>query len=112
MLPRNVTCSNSELTYTLTIHNRSNEQLSNLLLTDTFPEGMIIEEISDGFNGNIANGTGVGTRFLTINNFQVAPRELVQINIKVNVVDVPTGLISNQAFLANLPTLFEGISSF
>lgn len=107
-LPRGVTCSNSELTFTLTIGNRSNENLPNLTLTDTIPEGMIIKAISENFNGTIAAGTGVGTRFITINNLDVAAKEIIAINIEAEIEDIPIGFLPSQAHLSNLPSLFGG----
>ncbi len=109
--PNNVTCSDSELTYSLTINNRSNEELSDLILTDTIPEGMIINDISGNFNGTITTGTGVGTRIININNLTIPSRAVVTINIKTDIIDIPIGLIANQAHLSNLPQLFGGFLS-
>lgn len=109
IVPRNTTCSNSALDFVLTINNRSNEELSDLILTDTLPEGMIIQEISGNFNGNIVGGTGVNTRILAIDNFYIPPKGIVVININAGVIDIPVGNISNQAHLTNLPSLFGGV---
>lgn len=108
IVPRSTTCSSSTLDFVLSIDNRSNEDLSDLSLTDTLPEGIVIQGVSGNFTGNIAAGTGVGTSILTINNLQVAPKENVVITINTAVVDIPTGFIANQAHLRNLPSLFGG----
>ncbi len=106
--PNFVTCSDSELTYTLTINNQSNEELPNLLLTNTIPEGMIISDISGNFDGTISPGTGVGTRIIDITNLNIPPRALIVINIETNIIDIPIGLTANKANLSNLPPLFGG----
>ncbi len=106
--PRFQPCSSSELDFILTISNQSYLELTGLQLTDTLPEGIIIENITGDFSGDIEAGGGAGTRILTINNLQVPSRGTVQITIQANVIDVPVGEISNQAFLRNLPLLFDG----
>ena len=102
------TCSNDELTYTLSINNRSNEPLNNLKLTDTMPDGMIIKSVSDEFDGSIDFETGVGKQYITINNLNIAPKEFVRIEIVTEIVDITTGPVSSQAHLFNLPLLFDG----
>ncbi len=106
IVPRDVTCNSSELSFVLRIINRSNEELSNLIINDTIPEGMVIQSVTGDFDGNIAAGTGIGTRILTIENLNILPKESVVITINANVIDIPVGLIPNQAVLTNLPTLF------
>lgn len=106
--PRDIPCSSSELDYILTITNRSYLELSGLSLTDTLPVEMAIKDISGDFKGDIEVGTGVGTKILTINNLQVPARGSVQITIHAEVIDVLVGSIPNQAFLRNLPLLFDG----
>ncbi len=106
--PRFQPCSSTELDFILTISNQSYLDLTEVLLTDTLPEGIIIQEIIGDFNGDIEVGTGTGTGLLTINNLQVPSRGTVQITIRADVIDVPVGAISNQAFLRNLPLLFDG----
>lgn len=101
-------CSGEEVDYTITINNRSNESLTDLILTDTLEDGMLIQAVGGGFNGNIDPATGVGTRFLTITDLAVPPKAVVQITIAANIIDLPVGIASNQAYLRNLPPLFEG----
>lgn len=106
--PLVVTCTDSEVTYRLTITNRSFESISAVTLTDTVPEGMVIEAIDGDFTGSIDPATGVGTRFLTLNGLQVPPRGTVQMRITARVFDVPVGNTSSQVYLRNLPSLFDG----
>lgn len=107
--PLVVTCTDSEVTYRLTITNRSFEALPAVTLTDTVPEGMVIEAIDGDFTGNIDPTTGVGTRFLTINGLQVPPRGTVEMRITARVFDVPVENTSSQVYLRNLPSLFDGM---
>ena len=109
--PRDVSCNNSTINFELTIRNGSNLTLSDVVFTDTMPEGIIIDFVSGNYNGNIAPGTGIGTDILTINNLLINPGEFVEINIRANVIDLPVGLIYNQGHLRNLPTLLGGTMS-
>lgn len=108
IITRFTPCSNAELSFVLKINNRSNEALTDLVLTDTIPEGIIIQGVTGDFSGTIAPGTGVGTNMISINNLNVAPKEQVVITINAAVVDIPVGYIDNQAHLFNLPSLFGG----
>jgi gliding motility-associated-like protein/uncharacterized repeat protein (TIGR01451 family) len=108
IITRFTPCSNADLSFVLTINNRSNETLTDLILTDTIPEGIIVQSVSGDFSGTIAPVTGVGTNLVTINNLTVGPKEKVVITINASVVDIPTGYIDNQAHLFNLPSLFGG----
>lgn len=107
--PRQARCNGGEITFTLSIDNRTVEGYSGLTITDTIPEGMVIESISGNFIGDIAPGTGIGTGILTINNLEVPLNTRVEINIQARVVDIPLGLISNQAYLQNLPERYGDI---
>jgi len=104
--PRAVDCTNTNLQFKFTIDNASNESLSNVILTDTFPEGVKIQSVSPTFSGNIAENTGIGTNILTINNLQIAPNETVRITVNTEVIDLPVDNIYNQAYLLDLPPLF------
>ncbi len=106
--PRDIPCSGTELDYVLTITNRSYLELTGLSLTDTLPEEMVIQDITGDFSGTIENGTGTGTKILTINNLTVPPRGSVVITMHAEVIDILVGSIPNQAFLTNLPPLFGG----
>lgn len=103
--PRDVSCNNATINFQLTIRNGSNLTLTDVVFSDTLPDGMLIDFVSGNFTGNIAPGTGVGTKVLMINNLIINPGELVEINIRANVIDLPVGLVYNQAFLSNLPAL-------
>lgn len=105
--PLVATCTGSEVTYMLTINNRSFEALSAVTLSDTVAEGMIIEAIDGDFMGNIDPTTGVGTRFLTINEFQIPARGTVEMSITARIIDVPVGNVTSQVHLSNLPPLFD-----
>ncbi|MEL7247073.1 MAG: T9SS type B sorting domain-containing protein [Bacteroidota bacterium] len=106
--PLVATCTDAEVTYSLTINNRSFENLTDVVLTDTIPEGMLITGISNSFVGNIDPATGLGTRFLTINNLQIPPRSVVEMTIEAEIIDIPVGNLGSQVWLRNLPSLFDG----
>ena len=106
--PLVATCTDDEVTYDLTVTNRSFETLSDVILTDTIPEGMVIEEIERNFGGEIDPSTGVGTRFLTINGIEVPPRGIMRMTIRARIIDIPVGNANSQVFLRNLPSLFDG----
>ncbi|MCB0638352.1 MAG: hypothetical protein KDC54_17100, partial [Lewinella sp.] len=106
--PLVVTCTGSQVKYTLRITNRSFNELSEVVLTDTIAEGMVISAIEADFTGNIDPTTGVGTRFLTINDLQVPQRGVVEMSIRAQIEDVPVGNVTSQAHLRNLPSLFDG----
>ena len=101
--PRGLLCSEVETTYTLNINNRFFQDLEGISLTDTFPEGMVIEAVSNGFQGTIQEGTGVGTRFLNIDNLSIPARSQFDIKIRVRVLDLGLEFNGNQAHLRNLP---------
>lgn len=101
--PNFALCTDSKLTYTLTIANQSFQDILNATLTDTLAEGMVIANISGNFSGTIAAGTGVGTRILQLDNLQVSARSRAFINLEVEIIDLPIDLIPNQAFLTELP---------
>lgn len=107
--PKDILCTNSELTYMLSINNRFFQDVKDITLTDTIPVGMVIESVTGNFVGSIAPGTGVGTRILTLTELQLPAQSIVNINIKVRVNDVPIDLIANQAFLMDLPERFGAV---
>lgn len=104
--PNFARCTDSKVTYTLTISNRFFLDIPNASVIDTFPEGMTISNISGDFGGNIVAETGVGTRFFRLDNLSVPARSTATINIEVEINDLPISLISNQAILTNLPERF------
>lgn len=104
--PNFAPCTDSELTYFLTISNQTFHDIPNASVIDTLPEGMLIANITGNFSGNLAVGTGIGTRVLRLDNLQIASKSEIIIELKTSIVDLPTGLISHQAVLTNLPNDF------
>lgn len=102
-------CNNDKNTFTLRIDNNSFNPIENVVLKDTLPEGMTIEEISGMFKGNISGETGVGTNILEITGFLIPAKSTVEIKIKVRTIDAIIGPALNQAFLYNLPERFNGM---
>ncbi|MFT4535018.1 MAG: putative repeat protein (TIGR01451 family) [Saprospiraceae bacterium] len=101
-------CNNDLKKFTLTIENNAFVAVDNVILTDTFPDGMIIEEISSTFIGNISAGTGLGSNILEISGLKIPGKSKVKIELKVRTIDAKVGATYNQAFLRNLPARFEG----
>lgn len=106
--PRGLLCSDVETTYTLSFNNRFFQEINGATLADTFPEGMIIESVSGKYEGNIMSGSGVGTRFLNIEDLVIPSRSVLSIDIKVRVVDLGLEFNGNQAHLTNLPERYGG----
>jgi len=106
--PRGLLCSDVSTTYNLNINNRFFQEIEDVLLTDTFPEGMIIESVSGSYEGTIDPSTGPGTRYLSIDGLSIPARGVVNINIKVQVLDLGLQLNGNQAHLKNLPERYGG----
>lgn len=104
--PNFALCSDSETKYNLTINNRFFLDIPNTSVIDTFPEGMIISDISGDFSGNLAPGTGVGTRFFRLDNLDIPARSRIRISIEVEVTELPIKIIPNQAILTDLPERF------
>ncbi|MGK0388079.1 MAG: hypothetical protein ACI94Y_000807 [Maribacter sp.] len=101
-------CNNDLKAFTLTIENNAFIAVEGITLTDTFPDGMIIEEISSTFMGNISAGTGLGSNILEISELLIPGKTTVEIEINVRTIDAKVGDAYNQAFLRNLPARFEG----
>ncbi len=87
----------------LKIRNNGVYALENITLRDTLPEGMIIDNISDNFNGTLEEGSGIGTDLLVINNLNIDARSELEITIWIRSVDAPVGNTYYQAFLYDLP---------
>ena len=104
--PNFALCTNSGFSYMLTIDNKTFQDIPSASIADTLVEGMVISNISGNFNGNIATGTGIGTRILQLDNLNISARTNATINIEVAVIDIPIDKIPNQAFLTNLPDKF------
>ena len=107
-IPSDVFCTNSEFSFVLTVNNRFFKDITGVTITDTIPEGMVIEAVSGDFVGIIQSGTGAGTRVVTITDVKIPAKKKVNINIKVRVIDLPIDFIANQAYLKNLPERFGG----
>lgn len=101
--PNFALCTNSKVNYNLVINNRFFQAISDVSVTDTLADGMIISNITGNFSGNIAIGTGIGTRILQVDQLEIPARAEVIINIEAKIIDLPIDLISNHAFLTNLP---------
>lgn len=99
-------CSNDNKTFSIFIENNSYIALSDVILKDTFPEGTIIKAISNGFQGRIDPGTGVGTNFLSISALRIPAKGKINIDIDISSINAKDGPVYNQAFLYNLPPIF------
>ena len=105
--PNFAPCTDSKLSYIMTINNQTFHDIPNASVTDTLPEGMLISNISGNFSRNIAVGTGIGTRVLQLDNLQIVSKAAISIEIETSIGDLPTGLISHQGILSNLPDRFD-----
>ncbi len=105
--PNFAPCTDSKLTYIMTINNQTFHDIPNGSIIDTLPEGMLISNIRGNFNGNFADGTGIGTRILRVDNLAIGTKSAITIELETSIVDLPTGLISHQGILTNLPDNFE-----
>ncbi len=101
-------CNNDLQEFTLILENNAFIGLDGVILTDTFPDGMMIEEISSTFKGNISLGTGIGSNILEISDLEIPGKTIIEIRIKVRTIDAKVGDAYNQGFLRNLPARFEG----
>jgi len=99
-------CNNEEKTFTLTISNYSFNTFSDVVLRDTLPDGMVIQEVSDSHIGTMQPGTGIGTNILVIPDLVIPAKTVIEIDIKVLSVDAEVGPTYNQAWLENLPERF------
>lgn len=102
-------CNNDEKIFVVNINNNSFNPISDIILRDTFPEGMVIEQITGLFEGSISAGTGIGMNVLEIVGLQIPSKTNVEIRIKVLSVDAPVGPAFNQAYLYNLKNQFEEV---
>ncbi len=102
-------CNNDEKVFRLKIDNKSFNAIDGISLVDTFPEGMVVKAVDHSRLGNIANiSTGIGTNILKINGLDIPPKSSIEINVTVLSVDAKVGIITNQAFLENLPERYNG----
>jgi len=101
-------CNNDEKIFEIVITNSAYNAIEGAILRDTFPEGMIIQNVSNTFNGNIVPGTGVGAEILEISDLTIPAKSVVEIRVNVQSFDAVQGFADNQVFLYNLPERFEG----
>ncbi len=101
--PLDVLCTDSEVSFTFTINNRFNEDLSGVELTDTLPEGMRILEIDGVSSGTIDPQTGIDSRYLRITDMTIPAMGIIMIRLRVEVYDVDIEFIENHAHLWHLP---------
>ncbi|MBK8627201.1 MAG: gliding motility-associated C-terminal domain-containing protein [Saprospiraceae bacterium] len=102
-------CNNDQKTFLLSLENNSYQPIKDLVLKDTFPEGTIIQSITNNFTGAIAVGTGIGTNVLSISGLMIPPKAKVVIEVVIVSVDAKDGPAYNQAYLSNLPPRFPTI---
>ncbi len=102
-------CNDDEKTFILTISNQSFNSVDNFTLIDTFPEGMIIEELNGVIMDNVEAVNGLGTHILEIIGLDIAGKSILEIKVKVRSIDAAIGNVLNQAFLYNLPERFAGV---
>ncbi len=107
--PKDVLCTDSKITYNFSIVNRFPLGISEVFFQDSFPQGMIIENITGNFDGNIRAGTGIGFSNLEIEDLQIPIGGVININVDILVNDIPIDFVDNQAFLLNLPDRFGNI---
>ena len=101
-------CSGDKRKFILEIENYSFNDVENIRLTDTFPEGMIVESVSNKENFNFGTANGLGTRFLEITGLTIPAKRRIELEVYVSSVDVEVGFWDNQAFLHDLPERFGG----
>ena len=101
-------CTNDIRKFILNIENNSFNDITGVTLTDTFPQGLIIEEINGPFQGIIDPNTGIGSRYLKIDELLIPAKSAIEIQIRVKSIDISVGYHYNQAFLSNLPEKFNG----
>lgn len=101
-------CNNDKKNILIQIVNNSFNPLENIILRDTLPEGMIIDQITGTFSGSIVAGTGIGSSMLEITDLLIPAKSTLEISLKIQTIDAKVGVNSNQAFLENLPEKFGG----
>ncbi len=103
-----IVCNNDEKSFYFTIENYSFDQINDVVLRDTFPEGLIVSSVSSDFPEAVLMIDGIGTNILEITNLDIAPKTNYRINVRVRSVDAEVGPTDNQGFLSNLPERFDG----
>lgn len=91
----------TEMLFELTFINKTNTEQQNLILTDTFSDGMEIKSINKLPYGAVIK-SGVGTNFLNITDLYL-PIGTYTIEVEVAIKkEMPHGFYVNQAHLSNL----------
>ena len=100
----------STVRYETVISNSSATAVSNVVFTDTLPDGMRITSVTipDGLSYAVAPGTGVGTPVLTLENLSLPPNTNVSLVIEADARGV-SGTIQHQSYLTNLPAALGGV---
>jgi hypothetical protein len=103
-------CNNDEKTFKLRIDNNTFIPVEDVILRDTFPDGIVIKQVVGDFEGNITNGVGIGlgSNILEITELLIPEKTTVEIEVTVLSIDAVTGPVYNQAFLENLPDRYNG----
>ena len=80
-----------------------------MVFTDTLPDGMRIASLTfpDNISYTIAEGTGVGTSVLTLENLSLPPSADVSLVIEANARGL-SGTLLHQAYLTGLPATLGG----
>jgi len=100
-------CTNDKKTFYLQIANNSYNTINGCTLVDSLPIGLVIDEVvSNRALGDIA---GIGTNYLEISNLQIPARTVMDISVKVSSVDAIAGEAYSQAFLYDLPEVYDGM---
>ena len=107
--PEGFYCSGDKRKFIFTINNNSFNPIENIRLVDTFPEGMVVENVTNPNNINFGTVTGLGTRFLEITNLTIPAKTRLELDVYVRSVDIEVGNWENQAFLVDLPERFDGV---
>ncbi len=95
----------STVRYEVTISNSSASAITNVVFTDTLPDGMRIASLTfpDDISYSLAEGTGVGASLLTLEDLSLPPGTDVSFVIEADVRGL-LGTFQHQAHLTNLPT--------
>ncbi|GJM36363.1 MAG: hypothetical protein DHS20C18_53640 [Saprospiraceae bacterium] len=91
----------TEVPFLIEIANTSGQEIADLILDQTFPQGFTITAISNLFGGTISAG-GPGTNFFVIENMTI-PLGISQIEVLVTLEPNASGTYQVQALLHGLP---------
>ena len=99
----------STVRYEVVINNSAAAAITNVVFTDTLPDGMRIASVTfpDGVSYRVAAGTGVGTPVLTLEELSLPPGTDVSLVIEADARGL-SGAFQHQAHLTNLPAALGG----